>query len=102
MLKVISFFRGGSICRCWIPECDALQSDSFNAEWTKYAIPHFDNVPDTCSRHQYISLPGDANEETCNERNFNQSLIMQCDAHFIKNQEDRLVSRVRRTFPSLF
>lgn len=90
----------GAYCRCWIPECDAFQPDSFNAEWTKYAIPNLDNVPDACSRHQYISLPGssESNEETCNDRNFNQSLVMQCDAHFIKNQEDRLASRVRSLF----
>lgn len=90
------------ICRCWIPECDAFQSNSFNAEWTKYAIPSLENGPDTCSHYQFISIPGESNEETCNERDFNKSVVMQCDAHFIKNQEERLASRVRRTLLSIF
>lgn len=71
-----------------------MGSNNFTAEWLKYAIPYKDDRPDACLRYEYIA-PVDITSGTCSTSNFNQSNVIRCDSFIIKNNEERLVSRVR-------
>lgn len=79
--------------RCRIPECEQPDSNDFYAEWTKYAIPNKNGRPENCLRYEYIETS--SNDGTCGEHNFNKSREIRCDSIFIKNSEERLVTRVR-------
>lgn len=79
--------------RCFVPECEPIGSNDFNAEWLKYAIPHNDGQLDPCSRYAYIGTV-DPGNGACSAENFNQSNVIRCDSFITKDNEERLVSHV--------
>lgn len=58
------------------------------------AVPFNDNRPESCIRYQFIGSSGISNGASCNKHNFNRSHIVPCSDYIIKNNEQRLVSRV--------
>lgn len=53
--------------------------------------------PDACSRYQFRSLKENFFEEShgfCSEANFNESIVVPCERIIIKNDEERLATRV--------
>lgn len=81
--------------RCRIPECEPIHSPDFNTNWLKFAVPFNNGQPARCERFQYIpKIGGDADANACSEQNFNSSQIVQCDEILVKNNEQRLLSRV--------
>lgn len=87
------------VSRCLIPECEQSNSNNFDAEWTTHAIPYENGRPKSCARFQYIPTPSShLNDGMCNESNFNRSHEIHCDSIFVRNNEERLVTRVRDFF----
>lgn len=81
------------VFRCRIHECEQPNSIDFYADWTKHAIPYKNGRPENCLRFEYIETA--SSDGTCSEHNFNRSRRIHCDSIFIKNNEERLATRVR-------
>lgn len=82
--------------RCRILECESADSFDFSADWLELAIPYKNGHPESCQRFQYMPSISDDDDGigACSVQNFNRSQILQCDDILIKNNEERLVTRV--------
>lgn len=83
--------------RCWIPQCENHRPNNFTVDWLKFAVPHNNDQPSSCWRYQFVgpeSGPNEGMHSACDQTNFNRSHVIPCDSFVIKNNEDRLLSRV--------
>lgn len=71
-----------------------MDSTDYTADWLKYAIPHQNGQPDSCSRYEYVASV-DSSNGTCGTSNFNQSNVVRCDSFVTKNNAETIASHVR-------
>lgn len=79
--------------RCFIPECEGINSHNFQPEWLNYTVPYNNSRPDSCFRYRFD--PTNVDNATCSAKNFHQSNVIQCDRFITKNNEQTITSRVR-------
>lgn len=81
--------------RCIIPECEPSNSDVFEPDWMKHAIPYKNGQLDPCNHYKFIASGNNTNNSTCSAHNFNKTLIIPCRNFVFKNHGEHVVDKVR-------
>lgn len=85
------FWKKYPTFRCFIPECEFLDTKSYEPPWLPDAVPYSNGKPSNCYRYASVS---NEIQLSCPVSNFNHSNIIQCNHHIYKTSEVSILNEV--------
>ncbi|XP_055316667.1 solute carrier family 22 member 21-like isoform X3 [Sitodiplosis mosellana] len=74
--------------RCFISECETLDTNTFEPKWLQNAIPYSNKKPSKCSRYErHIEPTLYSLYDICPESEFNRSHVIGCNQFIYKTDE---------------
>ncbi|KAG4067214.1 hypothetical protein HA402_000205 [Bradysia odoriphaga] len=73
--------------RCYIPECEEIESTLFAPDWLENVVPFSNGKPTSCNRYESNNFTYE-----CVAAKFNESSIQRCDEFIYETAETSIVS----------
>lgn len=89
------FWKKYPTFRCFIPECEFLDTKSYEPPWLPNAVPFSNGKPSNCYRYASVS---NEIQLSCPASNFNRSNIIRCNQHIYKTSEISILNEVSSFF----
>ncbi|XP_055855160.1 solute carrier family 22 member 3-like [Episyrphus balteatus] len=87
------FTAGPVVYRCQVPECDGLESSSYQQPWTEFSIPKaIDGNLKKCQRYKPFNTTRSDGQYFCNSENYDNDLEIDCDNGLIFRDEKVTIS----------
>ncbi|XP_055855391.1 organic cation transporter-like protein [Episyrphus balteatus] len=95
------FTAGPVVYRCQVPECDGLESSSYQQPWTEFSIPKAaDGYLKKCQRYKPLNSTSSDGHYFCNSENYKNELEIDCDNGLIFRDEKVTISHDFKIFCS--
>lgn len=90
------------LCSCLIPECETLETATFEPDWLQNAVPFQNKKPLHCKRYAFNSTDhGSLWRSECTKNDFDTSNIIRCNTFKYRTDELSVLNEVSSPFGSV-